>query len=116
MVGAFWLASCVYLVNRGYGCTKLSRDGMQLRSFFAHRFIAWREITQIEKHTHATRGGSYWDIRIHIASGQKRHVPGAFTFNSSSKSLRGLDQKLETISSYWANAAGHDRCPRESSK
>src|SRR5262249_43152521 len=44
VVGACWLASCIYLVNRGYGSTKLSHDGMQLRSFFTHRFIAWRDI------------------------------------------------------------------------
>jgi peptidoglycan/LPS O-acetylase OafA/YrhL len=58
VIGVFWLASCIYLVNRGYGSTKLSRDGMQLRSLFTHRFIAWGEITQIEKHRHWTRSGS----------------------------------------------------------
>lgn len=115
VIGAVWLAGCVYLVNRGYGSTKLSGDGMQLRSFFTRRFIGWREIRQVEKHQHWTRGGSWWDIRIRIAGGQKRHVPGAFTFNSSRKSRRALDQTLEVINSYWTNAAGQDRYARESS-
>jgi hypothetical protein len=109
VIGACWLASCIYMVNRGYGSTKLARDGMRFRSFFTRRFIAWGEITQIEKHQHLTRSGSWWDIRVRIAGGQKRHVPGAFTFNSSRKSRRALDQTLETINSYWASAAGLDR-------
>ncbi|MBO0834479.1 MAG: hypothetical protein J2P28_03035 [Actinobacteria bacterium] len=111
-VGAFWLASCIYMVNRCYGRTKLSTDGMQLRSIFTRRFIAWGETTQIEKCQHYTRGGSWWEIRIHITGGRKRHLPGAFTLNSSSKSMHHLNEDLEAIRSYWKNADSQSGLPR----
>lgn len=103
-LGALGLAVYVLVVVRGCGRTKLSSDGMRLHFFFNRRFIAWDDITEIEKHSHTTRHGTYWDVRVHLVCGRKRHVPGAFTLNGRRRSVRMLDEQLEIMRSYWKAA------------
>lgn len=107
VVGACWVANCVYMVNRGYGATELSADGLRMHSCFTRRFIAWTDITSVEPKSHKShsgRGIPWWDITVHISSGQKRHLPGTFTFTSSKKSRRALKENLDIITSYWTRA------------
>jgi hypothetical protein len=108
--GSFWLAYCIYMVNLGYGRTKLSRDGMKFRTFFSRRFIAWGKITQVQERRNAGRGTDWSYIGVRIAGGRtERHVPGTLTLGSGAKAQKGLGQKLETIRSYWKNATDQDR-------
>lgn len=104
MSGTLWLPTFFYQINRGYGKTKLTADRMQFCSFVSRRRVPWNEITRIEKHSHQTRGGTWWDIRVHRAAGRPLRVPGAFTFGSSAAGLGTLEQKLKVIREYRANA------------
>jgi hypothetical protein len=107
--GSAWLAYCIYMVNRSYGRTKLSRKGMQFETVFSRRFIAWSEIAKVQEHHHQGRGTSWLDIAVHIAGSRTgRHVPGTLTFGSGPKARNALAQKLQTISLYRGNAADQD--------
>jgi hypothetical protein len=109
--GSSWLAYCIYMVNLGYGRTKLSRDGMHFHTFFSRRFIAWGEITRVQEWTIAGRSPTDWSyIGVRIAGGRtERHVPGTLTLGSGARAQKVLGQKLETIRSYWKNATDQDR-------
>ena len=107
--GSAWLAYGIYLLNRSYGSTKLSASGMQFETVFSRRFIAWGEITKVQKHHHQGRGTSWLDIAVHIGGSRTGgHIPGTLTFGSGPKATDVLTQKLETIRSYWRSATNLD--------
>ncbi len=76
---------------------------MRFETCFTARFIAWDEITKVEKRRRLSRSGYFWDVRVHFDGGKKRSVPGAFTTSSSEKSRRVLEQQFACIREYQAD-------------
>lgn len=100
-VGVFWLIALFYMVNRGYGRTLLTPNGMKFRTFVSHRSIRWDEITRIEKRRHQARSGEWWDLCAVRVYGRSLTIPGAF---ASSQWDADLDEQLVVIRGYWSRA------------
>ena len=101
VVGAVWLASLFYMINRAYGRTLLAPDRMQFSTFVSRRSIAWSEITKIESKSHQTRGGTWWEVRVHRARGRSLAIPGIFT---SRRGDEVFEHDLAVVREYWARA------------
>ncbi|WP_435057286.1 hypothetical protein [Streptomyces sp. bgisy060] len=101
--GFVWVLAVFSMVNRGYGRTLLTAEGMKFHTFVSRRSIPWGEITRIEKREHHTRGGPFWDVRAVRVSGRSPTIPGVFTSRAFDAEF---DQKLATIQERWARAAG----------
>ncbi|MEU5090632.1 hypothetical protein [Streptomyces sp. NPDC021356] len=101
VVGALWLASLFYMINRGHGRTLLAPDRMQFSTFVSRRSIAWSEITKIEPRSHQTRGGAWWEVRVHRARGRSLAVPGIFT---SRRGDEVFERNLAVVRDYWSRA------------
>lgn len=78
-VGAAWLCAVFYMVNRGYGRTLLTPDGMRFHTFLSRRSIPWSDVTGIEVKPHYTRNGAWWYVRVQRVHGRSLSVPGIFT-------------------------------------
>ncbi|MGW7541525.1 hypothetical protein ACWGKQ_10460 [Streptomyces sp. NPDC054770] len=102
-VGVAWLASTLYMINRGYGRTLLTANGMEFRTFISRRSVSWAEIVGIEKRQHQTRGGSWWDLRAVRVRGRSLTIPGAFTNRRSDPEF---EQKLAIVHERWSRAVG----------
>ncbi|MGW5171564.1 PH domain-containing protein [Streptomyces nodosus] len=105
-VGGFvvaWLASVFYVINRGYGRTLLTADGLEFRTFVSRRSIPWSEIVEIERRQHLTRGGYWWDLRAVRVRGRALTIPGAFTNRTRDAAF---EQKLSVIHERWSRAVG----------
>jgi len=99
--GIMWLPAFLYMINRGYGKTRLTADQMQFYSFVSRRRVPWDEVTRIEMHRHQNpRGGAWWYIRVHRTTGRPLAVPGAFTFGSGAADLATLTRKRDMILEY----------------
>lgn len=105
VVGAVWLASLFYMINRGYGRTLLARDRMQFFTFVTRRSISWSEITKIEPRRHQTRGGAWWEVRVHRVRGRSLTIPGIFT---SHRRDEVFERNLAVVREYWARATALD--------
>ncbi|MEF9880856.1 hypothetical protein [Streptomyces sp. P9-A4] len=101
--GVAWLASVFYVINRGYGRTRLTADGMEFRSFVSRRSVLWSEITRIEKRRHLTRSGSWWDLQVVRVRGRSLAIPGAFTNRMWDAEF---ERKLSVIHERWSRAIG----------
>ncbi|MER7737304.1 hypothetical protein ABTX34_03040 [Streptomyces sp. NPDC096538] len=101
--GVLWSASVLYMINRGYGRTCLTEDGMQFRTFVSRRAIPWSEITRIEKRRHSTRGGAWWDLRAVRRRGRALTIPGVFTHRMWDAEF---DRKWAVIQERWSRANG----------
>ncbi|MEV6199065.1 hypothetical protein AB0M64_03730 [Streptomyces sp. NPDC051771] len=105
-----WLVGAVYMINRGYGRTLLTAQGMVFRTFFRRRSLPWSEVVRVERRSHATRSGEWWDVRVVRVGGRGLTVPGAFT---SRRDDREFERKLVLIEDYLSRMSG--RWPRERS-
>ncbi|WP_330262122.1 hypothetical protein [Streptomyces griseorubiginosus] len=105
VVGAVWLSSLFYMINRGYGRTLLAPDRMQFSTFVTRRSIAWSEITKIEPRRHRTGSGAWWEVRVHRARGRSLAIPGIF---ASRRGDEVFERNLAVIREYWARAAALD--------
>ncbi|MBX9399585.1 hypothetical protein K4749_40270 [Streptomyces sp. TRM72054] len=101
-VGAFWLFSAFYMINRGYGRTLLTADRIVFRTFLSRRSIPWAEIIRVEKRSHQTRSGQWWDLRIVRVNGRPITIPGAF---SNKWCGDDLDRQLALLHAYWSHSA-----------
>lgn len=112
---AFWLTVVFYLVNRAYGSTLLTSERIEFRTFVSRRSIPWSEITKIEKKSHQTRGGLWWELRAHRVRGRSVAIPGTF---SSRERGGGFERKLAVLRKYLigareANALASGRIRRD---
>ncbi|MEV6957500.1 hypothetical protein [Streptomyces sp. NPDC051183] len=98
VISAFWLAGAFHLVNRAYGRTLLSSEGLEFRTFVSRRSIPWGEITKIERKSHQTRGGFCWELRAHRVRGRSVAIPG--TFSSRERDV-DFERKLAVLRKYW---------------
>ncbi|MFJ5708374.1 hypothetical protein [Streptomyces sp. NPDC093105] len=105
-----WLAAVVYTINRGYGRTLLTAQGMAFRTFFSRRRLPWVEIVRVERRSHTARSGEWWYLRVVRVRGRDLAVPGAFT---SRRYDRDFERKLALIEDYLRRAAaGEEGNPR----
>lgn len=104
-VGALWLASLFYVINRGYSRTLLAPDRMQFSTLVSRRAIPWSEIASIESRSHETRGGAWWEARVHRASGRSLAIPGIFTSRRGDEVFEG---NLAVVREYWARATASE--------
>ncbi|MGW6563923.1 hypothetical protein [Streptomyces sp. NPDC054975] len=100
-VGVVWLASCFYMINRGYGRTLLTANGMEFRTFVSRRAVPWNEITQIEECRHATSSGCWRELQAVRVRGRSLTIPGAFTSRSRDAEF---EQRLAVIHERWSRA------------
>lgn len=100
-VGVFWLVGFLYMINRGYGRTLLTLNGMEFRTFFSRRSVLWSETARIEKRRHQGRSSEWWDVCIVRVHGRVLTVPGVFT---SRRWDADFEQKLVVIRAYWSRA------------
>ncbi|MDX3799355.1 hypothetical protein [Streptomyces sp. AK04-3B] len=100
-VGGFWLVGFFYMVNRGYGRTLLTANGMEFRTFVSRRSVPWSEIARIEKRRHQARSGEWWDVCAVRVRGRELTVPGVFT---SRRWDADFEEKLAVIREYWSRA------------
>lgn len=100
-VGVFWLVGFFYMINRGYGRTLLTSNGMEFRTFVGRRSVPWTEIARIEKRRHQARSGEWWDVCVVRVRGRSLTVPGVFT---SSRWDADCEEKLAVIREYWSRA------------
>lgn len=101
--GVAWLASGFYMINRGYGRTRLTADGVEFRTLVSRRSVPWSEITRIEKRQHLTRSGSWWDVRAVRVRGRSLTIPGAFT---NRRWDAEFERKWSVIHECWSRAMG----------
>ncbi|MFF6788455.1 hypothetical protein ACFY9C_05200 [Streptomyces filamentosus] len=105
-----WLAAVVYMINRGYGRTLLTAQGMAFRTFFSRRRLPWVEIVRVERRSHTARSSEWWDMRVVLVGGRALAVPGAFT---SRRYDHDFERKLALIEDYLCRAAaGEEAKPR----
>jgi hypothetical protein len=100
-IGAAWAASVFYMINRGYGRTLLTSDGMKFHTFVSRRAVAWSEVTSIERKDHTTRSGQWWEARATRVSGRSLSIPGIFTARRSDPLF---EQNLAAVREYWSRA------------
>ncbi|MFF3578644.1 hypothetical protein [Streptomyces mirabilis] len=108
VVGVLWLASLFYMINRGYGRTLLAPDRIQFSTLVSRRAIPWSEITGIEPHSHQTRSGAWWEVRVHRAKGRSLAIPGIFTSRRGDEAFEG---NLAVVREYWARATAPEQVP-----
>ncbi|MET7276549.1 hypothetical protein ABZS59_36160 [Streptomyces flaveolus] len=101
--GIAWLPSAFYMINRGYGRTRLTAGGMEFRTFVSRRSVPWSEITRIEKRQRLTRSGSWWDVRVVRVRGRSLTIPGAFTSRMWDAEF---ERKWSVIHERWSRAMG----------
>ncbi|WP_157877677.1 PH domain-containing protein [Streptomyces kanamyceticus] len=75
-----WLPSVFYILNRTFGTTTLTPEGMRFRTAVSRRLIPWHKITRIEDEHRTGRGGaSWWVIRAHLTRGRPVVLPGVLS-------------------------------------
>ncbi|MFJ9865898.1 hypothetical protein [Streptomyces sp. NPDC101165] len=104
-IGAVFLISILYRINRGYSRTLLKPDGMVFRTFLGSKSIPWAEVTRIEMRSYHARLGDWWELRVFRVHGRSLRVPGAFS--SSRKDVEDLKTKLSVIRAYWSHESVH---------
>ncbi|GGT28705.1 hypothetical protein GCM10010271_36000 [Streptomyces kurssanovii] len=100
-IGAAWLCAVFYMINRGYGRTLLTPDGMKFHSFASRRSIAWSDVTGIERKSHTARSAEWWDVRVERASGRPLAIPGIFTARRYDPLF---EHNLAVVREYWSRA------------
>lgn len=101
VIGVCWLAAFIYMVNRCYGRTLLTAEGMEFHTFFSRRKIRWTDITRIEQRSHRVRGGEWIDVHAVRARGLSLRIPGVHTTRAKDADF---DRKLRRIRTYWTSA------------
>jgi hypothetical protein len=96
------LLSFCYMVNRGYGWTLLTAEGMRFRTFFSRRSVPWDQVVRIEKRYHRARSGGWWDVWAVRRRRRALRIPGVFT--STSRITADFESKLTLIRSYWSRS------------
>lgn len=94
-------ARVFYMINRGYGRTFLTSNGMEIHTFLSRRSVPWSEITRIEKRSHQGRSGEWWDVRAVRVHGRALTVPGIFT---NRRRDADFEKKLAIIREHWSRA------------
>ncbi len=99
--GLAWVASAFHMINRSYGRTRLTADGMEFRTLVSRRSVHWSEITRLEKRQHLTRSGSWCELRVVRGRGRSLTIPGAFTNRTRDAEF---ERKLSVIQEHWSRA------------
>ena len=89
------------MMNQARGKTRLTPGGLQLESYLKHRAIPWADVVKFEERRRTTRGGAYWDVRVHRASGRPLTLPGLFT---SGHRDWAFEDNMVKLYLYWAQA------------
>ncbi|MFI8234998.1 hypothetical protein ACIGDI_40020 [Streptomyces sp. NPDC085900] len=100
-ISFFWLLAVAYIINRAYGRTLLTSDGIKFHTFFSRRVTPWPEVADIKKRRHQGRSAEWWELRIIRQRGRSLGVPGAFT---SRRYDDTFENKLVLIREYWARS------------
>ncbi|MFD7780577.1 hypothetical protein [Streptomyces sp. NPDC059753] len=104
-IGAAWVGALFYMINRGYGRTLLTPDGMKFHTFVSRRAVAWSEVTSIERKSRTTRSGQWWEVRAMRASGRSLAIPGILTARRHDPLF---EQNLAAVREYWSRAQRGD--------
>ena len=105
MFAVMWLPCAFYVVNRMFGVTGLSQEGMRLRTLVSRRRIPWREVTAVEVRRRSGRGGSWQVVRVQLVHGRPVVLPGAMQ-SQMAQNAAGFAASVATICSYWQEATG----------
>ena len=100
--GLCWLAVVVFLVNRCYGRTLLTAEGMEFHTFFTRRKVRWADVTRIERRSHQVRGFQWRDVHAVRGQGRSLRIPGARTGHRKDPDF---DRQLRRISKHRAAAS-----------
>jgi len=100
-IGAAWLSGLFYMINRGYGRTLLTPEGMKFHTFTSRRSITWSKVSGIERKSHATRSGEWWEVRVQRVSGRPLAIPGVFTARRYDPLF---ERNLAIVREYWSHA------------
>ncbi|MGW2230817.1 hypothetical protein [Streptomyces formicae] len=100
---AIWLPSVFYVLNRSFGTTTLTPEGMRFSTAVSRRLVPWHEITRIEEEHRTGRGGaSWWVIRAHLTRGRPVVLPGALCDGRQDERFLAT---LRTLHEYRASTA-----------
>ncbi|MBB6439873.1 hypothetical protein [Streptomyces candidus] len=105
IIGSLWLFSIAHVINRGYGRSLLTADRILFRTFISRRSVPWGEVVRVEKRSHYTRGGYWWNICLVREQGRALPIPGAFTSKEFDRIFEG---KFNLIQEYWSRSVGSD--------
>lgn len=105
LIAAIWLPCIFYSINRMFGITVLTSEGMQFRTLVSRRRIPWVAVTQVEAQRRNGRGGPWWVIRIHIANRRAVVLPGAM-LSQRGQAEAGFGNSVDMICSHWQQATG----------
>ncbi|GHC52957.1 PH domain-containing protein [Streptomyces flavofungini] len=98
VLAAIWLPGAFYTLNRAYGTTTLTPEGMRLRTAVSRRRIPWHTVTRIEAERRTGRGGvSWWVARAHLVHGRPVVLPGALADGRQDEAFRA---SLEALGRY----------------
>ncbi|MFT2017062.1 hypothetical protein ACMA1D_14620 [Streptomyces sp. 796.1] len=94
-----WLPTAFYALNRAFGMTLLTPEGVRFRTAVSRRLIPWHRITRFEAQErtgrHAVR---WWVIRAHRTHGRPLVLPGSLAQGAMDETFRAaldtLDQHL----------------------
>lgn len=100
-IGSAWLCAVFYMVNRGYGMTLLTPDGMRFHTFISRRSIAWSDVRGIERKSHHTRNGTWWGVRVQRTNGRSLPIPGIYTTHPHDALF---ERNLTVVREYWLQA------------
>ncbi|MFJ2771024.1 PH domain-containing protein [Streptomyces sp. NPDC087300] len=110
VLAAIWVPTAFYTLNRAFGTTTLTPEGMRFRTVASRRLIPWHEITRIEDQHRTGRGGvSWWVVRAHLTRGRPVVLPG--TLSEGRRDEQFLTT-LRTLDAYWRNATGRTSTER----
>jgi hypothetical protein len=93
-----WLFLLGYMINQARGATRLTPRGLRLESCVKRRTVAWADVIKFEERQRRSRGGFYWDVRVHRASGRPLTMPGLFT---SGHQDRAFVDNMVKLYLYW---------------
>lgn len=99
VLAAIWLPGACYTLNRAFGTTTLTPEGMRLRTAVSRRRIPWHTVTRIEAQRRTGRGGvSWWVARAHLVHGRPVVLPGVLSEPVQDEAFRA---HLRVLDAYW---------------
>lgn len=99
LVGPLWLFVVLIATETAYGRALLTSEGIRFHTWVSHRFVPWREVTDVEIRFHRNSRS----IGVRRRHGRRLIVPGTVTVLRRRGSF---DENLRTIKRYWSHAGG----------
>jgi len=94
----------LWLHEKSCARTLLTPERIEFRSRVYHSFIAWEDVTGIEKYSTGDKGGVWWRMRICYGSGRRREVPGVPC--KGDQPDERFAKNFATLENYWAEVSG----------